>query len=112
MKQNLQFVRIRAGGEEYAQSLVLIWMIVWLIAEKQRLQGEYDLMEQKETLLFSIWERTQICFRQIKETLELSWSWFLSFEQEKVACSLAKQKRRRWNQKVEFQEQILPSLIQ
>ena len=78
MKQNLQFVRIRAGGEEYAQSLVLIWMIVWLIAEKQRLQGEYDLMEQKETLLFSIWERTQICFRQIKETLELSWSGFLS----------------------------------
>ena len=112
MKQNLQFVRIRAGGEKYAESLVLIWMIVWLLAEKQRLQGEYYLMEQKETLLFSIWERTQICFRQIKETLELSWSGFLSFEQENVACSLAKQKRRRWNQKVEFQEEILPSLIQ
>ena len=110
-KQNFSMYTIKAGSTNYAEAEVLLWFILWVITERQSLLGEYFHSEKKETIVFSVYEKSKLVFLQIKEMVCLSWSLFLDFTDETYLRYLSIKKRRRRNQNEEFHTAILPRLL-
>lgn len=111
LKQNFSMHTIKAGSTNYAEAEVLLWLILWVITERQSLLGEYFHSEKKETIVFSVYEKSKLVFLQIKEMVCLSWSLFLDFTDETYLRYLSIKKRRRRNQNEEFHTAILSGLL-
>lgn len=113
-KQNLKIQTLRAGTEAYGETVVLLWMLIWIITEKQVFLTEQFLKkkrEEQEKISYSCWELCRVAFSQIKEILCMSWSLFVDFKNEELYRYLAPSKRRRSNQNRDFHTNILPGLI-
>ena len=110
-KQNFSITTLKAGNTSYAETEVLLWLIIWVISEQQSFLTECFLVEKNKTITYSVYEKCKIAFLQIKEILYLSWSQFIDLTDEKYLRYLSKRKRCRKNQNDEFHEEILSSLI-
>ena len=113
-KQNLKIQTLRAGTEAYGETVVLLWMLIWIVTEKQVFLTEQFLKkkrEEQEKFSYSCWELCRVAFSQIKEILCMSWSLFVDFKNEETYRYLAPSKRRRSNQNRDFHTTILPGLI-
>lgn len=110
-KQNFSITTLKAGSTSHTETEVLLWLIIWVISERQSFLTECFLAEKKETVIYSVYEKCKVAFLQIKEILCLSWSQFLDLTDEKYSRYLKKRKRYRKNQNDEFHEEILPALI-
>ena len=110
-KQNFSITTLKAGSTSYAETEVLLWLIIWVISERQSFLTECFLARKKETVIYSVYEKCKVAFLQIKEILCLSWSQFLDLTDEKYSRYLKKRKRYRKNQNDEFHAEILPALI-
>ena len=110
-KQNFSITALKAGSTSYAETEVLLWLIIWIIPERQSFLTECFLVEKKETVIYSVYEKCKVAFLQIKEILCLSWSQFLDLTDEKYSRYLTKRKRYRKNQNDEFHSAILPGLL-
>lgn len=110
-KQNFSITTLKAGSTSYAETEVLLWLIIWVISERQSFLAESFLVQKKEMGKYSVYETCKITFCQIKEILCLSWSQFLDLTDEKYSRYLAKRKRYRKNQNDEFHSAILPGLL-
>lgn len=113
MKQNLRIHRIRAGSEAYAFTLIYLWLILWLITERNVIRAEQYFLEKENKLeRISSWDLYRVFFSKIKIILELSWSLLIS---EKDYFSLFRylstHKARRKNQNRTYQNEIKGSLI-
>ena len=113
-KQNLKITTLQQGSEAYAEAIVLLWMMIWLITEKQVFLTEQFLKkkeEEQKKIAYSNWEVCQVAFCQIKEILCMSWSLFVDLKNEAFSRYFSPQKRHRCNQNQIFHTEILPGLI-
>ncbi|MCI6675552.1 MAG: transposase, partial [Clostridiales bacterium] len=113
-KQHLSITTIRMGNPTYAEGMVLLWLIVWILVEKQVILAEQFLREnegKERAVRFSCWEKCRIVFLQTKEILCLSWSLFVDLKENAFHRFLSLRNRRRINQNEEFHTVILPGLI-
>lgn len=109
-KQNFSIHTIKAGSSAYAETEILLWLILWTIAERQSFQADCFLMQKWETS-YSTYEECKISFLQITEVVRLSWSLFVDLKDQKYMRYLSKKKRWRINQNDEFHSAVLPGLL-
>ena len=113
-KQNLSILTLRAGSEAYAEAVVLLWLLIWILTEKQVFLTERFLKEkedEQERIFYSCWELCRVAFFQTKEILCMSWSLFVDFKNEKLQRYLSPSKQHRINQNQDFHTNILPGLM-
>ena len=112
-KQSLSITSIKTGNTNYAEALVLLQLILWIIAERQSFFCECCLKEKRENreMPYSVYENCITAFMQIKTILCLPWGLFIDPADEKYFRFLSKQKRWRINQNEEFHTAILPGLL-
>lgn len=113
VKQSFSITTIKAGNTNYAEALVLLQLILWIIAEHQSFLCERILKEKTERMetIYSTYENCMIAFIQIKTILCLPWGLFIDLADEKYFRYLSKQKRWRINQNEAFHTAILPGLL-
>lgn len=114
-KQHLSITTIRVASEHYAEIMVLLWLLIWVLTEQQVLRMECVLKENRakreQNLALSNWEKCKYAYFQIKEILCLSWSLFVDFADTTIHRLLAVHNGKRNNQNQEFHTVILPGLI-
>ncbi len=110
-KQNFSITALKAGGTKYAETETLLWLIIWVMSERQSFLAEYFLKEKNETADYSVYEKCKLAFLQISEILCLSWSQFIDITDKKYSRYLSKRKRYRVNKNDEFHTAILPGLL-
>lgn len=113
-KQNLKITTLQQGSEAYAEAMVLLWMLIWLITEKQVFLSKQFLKkkeEEQKQIIYSNWEMCQVAFCQIKEILCMSWSLFVDVKNEAFSRYFLVRKRHRRNQNQVFHTDVLPSLL-
>ncbi len=111
LKQNFSITTLKAGSTNYAETEVLLWLIIWTIAERQLFLAECYFVEKDETINSSVYEKCKVSFLQIKEILCLPWGQFINLTDEKYSRYLSKRKRYIINQNDEFHTAILPGLL-
>ena len=109
-KQSFSITTVKAGSTRYAQSLVLLQLIIWIIAERQAFQCECYLRENRNKIC-STYENCKMAFIQIKTILCMEWSLFVDFADEEYLRFLSQRKRWRSNQSKEFHTTVLPGLL-
>lgn len=109
-KQNFSIHTIKAGSSAYAETETLLWLIIWIIAERQSFQAECFLIE-KQGISYSAYEECKISFTQVMDILCLSWSLFIDLTDKKYIRYFSKKQRRRINQNDEFHTAVLPGLL-
>lgn len=112
-KQSFSITTAKAGSKRYAETMILLQLIIWVIAERQAFLCECYLKEktEKEKTVYSTYENCKIAFEYIKTILCLSWGLFIDLTDEVYMKFLSQRKRRRNNQNEEFHTEILPSLL-
>lgn len=114
-KQHLSITTIRIASEAYAEVMILLWLLIWMITERQAIQIERILQEKKEqtgqSTILSCWEQCRYAYFQIKEILCFSWSLFVDFNNPNLSRLLAGHSGKRKNQNQEFRTSILPGLV-
>lgn len=110
-KQNFSITTLKAGNINYAETEVPLWLIIWVISERQSFLAECFLKEKNETADYSVYEKCKLAFLQIREILCLSWSQFIDITDKKYLRYLSKRKRYRVNKNDEFHTIILPGLL-
>ncbi len=113
LKQNFSITTTKAGSKQYAETMILLQVIIWVIAERQAFLCECYLKEKRgeEKTVYSTYENCKIAFEQIKMILCLSWGLFIDLTKEEYIRFLTQRKRWRNNQNEEFHTAILPRLL-
>lgn len=111
LKQNFSITTLKAGSTSYAETEVLLWLIIWVISERQQFLTECFLVQKEDTVHGFVYEKCKISFLQIKEILCLPWGQFLDFSDKKYLRYLSRKKQYRKNQNDEFHIAILPGLL-
>lgn len=112
-KQNFSITVAKAGSTRYAESLLLLQLIIWIMTERQAFECECYLRKNAENvnMVYSIYENCRIAFVQIKTILCLEWSIFLNPADKEYLRFLSQRKRWRSSQNEEFPTAILPGLL-
>ena len=110
-KQNFSVTSLKAGNTSYAETEVLLWLIIWAISERQLFLAECFLAGKGETVNCSLYEKCKISFLKIKEILCLPWAQFINFADKKYSRYLSRKKQYRKNQNDEFHTAILLGLL-
>lgn len=110
-KQNFSITTLKAGSTKYAETEVLLWLIIWVISERQSFLAECFLKEKNEIADYSVYEKSKLAFLQIREILCLSWSQFIDITNKKYLRYLSKRKRHRINKNDGFHTAILSGLL-
>ena len=110
-KQNFSITTLKAGSTKYAETEVLLWLVIWAMSERQQFLAECFLAGKKETVNCPVYEKCKIYFVQIKEILCLQWGKFINFTDKKYSRYLSRKKQYRKNQNDEFHTAILPGLL-
>lgn len=112
-KQSFSITRVKAGSTRYAETLVLLQLIIWIIAEHQAFEFERYLRENDENrnTVYSIYENSRIAFIQIKTILCLEWSLFIDLADKEYRRFLSQRNRWRSNQNEEFHTTVLSGLF-
>ena len=61
-KQNFSVTSLKAGNKNYAETEVLLWLIIWAISERQLFLAECSLAGKGETVNYSLYEKCKISF--------------------------------------------------
>ena len=78
IKQHFSITKIRPCSLKYAQALVLLWLIIWTLVERQVYQAELFLIEKKMDMSrFSLWEFSSYFFESLKNMIESQWATLL-----------------------------------
>lgn len=112
-KQSFSITTIKAGSTRYAETRILLQLIIWILAEHQAFACERYLREkdEKEHRVYSIYENSRIAFIQIKTILCLEWSLFIDLADKEYRRFLSQRNRWRSNQNEEFHTTVLSGLF-
>ena len=110
-KQNFSITTLKAGSTKYAETEVLLWLVIWAVSERQQFLAECFLAGKGETVNCPVYEKCKVSFVQIKEILCLPWAQFINFADKKYSRYLSRKKQYRKNQNDEFHTAILPGLL-
>ena len=103
-------VVITSLNARYCEEEILLWLILWTIAECQAFQAECFFTEKKQ-VSYTTYEECKISFIQVISSLCLPWSLFVDLTDKKYIRYLSKKQRWRRNQKDEFYSAVLPGLL-
>lgn len=113
LKQNLSITVAKAGSKQYAETMILLQLIIGVIVEGQQFQFECCLRKKAAELdkefAFSLYENSRTAFEKIKTILCLSWALFVEPTDDYIRF-MARKKQRRTNQNEEFHSIVLPGL--
>lgn len=109
-KQNFSVTSLKSGSSSYAGTEVLLWLIIWVISERQMFVAECFLARKGETVNCPVYEKYKVSFLQIREILCLSWGQFINFADKKYSRYLSKKQYQK-NQNDKFHTAILPGLL-
>ena len=110
-KQNFSITTLKAGSTKYAETEVLLWLVIWAVSERQQFLAECFLAGKGETVNCPVYEKCKVFFVQIKEILCLPWAQFINFADKKYSRYLSRKKQYRKNQNDEFHTAILLGLL-
>ncbi len=110
-KQNFSITTLKAGSTKYAETEVLLWLVIRAIPERQQFLAECFLAGKKEAVNRPVYEKCKVYFLQIKEILCMPWGQFINFTDKKYLRYLSRKKQYRKNQNDEFHTAILPGLL-
>jgi len=92
-KQNFFIISLKAGSTSYAETEVLLWLVVWAVSEKQIFLAGCFLARKEGTVNYTLYEKCKISFLQIKEILCLSWEQFIDFTDKNYSRCLVRKKQ-------------------
>lgn len=114
IKQNFKIQTIRAASETYALCLIYLWLIIWMLVERQVIRAERYLKEKElDFERISQWDLCRFYFIRTVKLLELSWSLFLDPKEDIYLLNnyLSVHVSRRKNQNYTFHSDVMDSLI-
>ena len=75
IKQHFKITKIRPCSAKYGEALVLLWLIIWALVEKQAYLAEIHLYEKGASMdRFSPWMFTSYFFEKQKTMIESQWA--------------------------------------
>jgi len=75
IKQHFKVTKIRPSSLKYGQALVLLWLIIWALVERQTYLAEIRLFEKgMEMERFSPWVYSSYFFQRLKTMIESLWA--------------------------------------
>ena len=78
IKQHFKITKIRPCSTKYGEALVLLWLIIWAMVEKQAYLAELYLVEKGADMSrFSPWTFTSYFFERQKTMIESRWATLL-----------------------------------
>jgi len=79
IKQHFKISKIRLATDKYVQALILLWLIIWAIAERQTIAAERLIISKHlNAHRLSLWNLSSYFFKRIKTIIELSWPTLLN----------------------------------
>ena len=105
IKQHFKVTKIRPSSQKYGEALVLLWLIIWAMVERQVYQAEIHLIEKGNDMnRFSPWLYCSYFFHRLKTMIESLWATILDpiADIEKIAAKLENHKQSRINQYFEY----------
>ena len=70
-KQNLGIKTIRIASQQYAKAMIYLWLIIFLMTEKNFIKCRLTLEYLQEEPYVSIWQNFKFLFCKIRNILEL-----------------------------------------
>lgn len=70
-KQNLGIKTIRIASQQYAKAMICLWLIIFLITERNLIKCRLTLEYLQENPYISIWQNFKFSFCKIRNILEL-----------------------------------------
>jgi hypothetical protein len=101
IKQHFTVTKIRPSTLKYGKALILLWLIIWALVEKQMYQAErYMIEKEMDMSRFYPWALTSFFFVRVKMIIESLWATLLDLEADIViiAEKLQNHKQDRLNQ--------------
>ena len=78
IKQHFKVTKIRPSSQKYCEAVVLLWLIIWSLVEKQVYLAEIHLIEKGIDMnRFSPWVYSSYFFQKIKTMIESLWATIL-----------------------------------
>ena len=105
IKQHFKVTKIRPSSEKYAKALILLWLIIWALAERQAIAAEQYLIEKKLDMnRFSTWNLSYLFFHRIKSIIESAWATLVDVSDDilLIAKCLQNHKGSRVNQYYQY----------
>ena len=106
IKQHFKVTKIRASSLKYGQALVLLWLIIWALVERQVYLAEIHLIEKgMDMRRFSPWAYSSYFFNRLKTMIESLWATILDpiADIDVIAAKLQNHKQHnRLNQYFEY----------
>jgi len=106
IKQHFKVTKIRPCSAKYGEALVLLWLIIWALVERQSYLAELYLLEKGADMSrCSQWQITSYFFERQKILIEMQWAILLDpmADIEIIAEKLQNHKRHdRPNQNFEY----------
>ena len=101
IKQHFKVTKIRPSTLKYGKALILLWLIIWSLVEKQAFLAEIYMIEKgMDMSLFSPWANTSFFFQRVRMTIESLWASLIDTETDIliIAKKLQNHKQDRINQ--------------
>jgi len=101
IKQHFSVTKIRPSSLKYGKALILLWLIIWALVEKQAYQAErYMIEKEMDMSRFYPWALTSFFFVRVKMIIESLWATLLDLEDDIsiIAAKLQNHKQDRLNQ--------------
>jgi len=75
IKQHLKITKIRPSSSKYAHALILLWLIIWAITERQTVMAEmYIKAKNMDLSRLSPWSLSSFFFIRLKTVIESIWA--------------------------------------
>jgi len=81
IKQFFKVQKLRKATLEHSEALVLLWLIIWAMAERQAIAAEiYLLNKHADMTLYSPWTMCDFFFRRFQATFNSLWAFCFDFK--------------------------------
>lgn len=75
IKQHLKITKIRPASKKYVHALILLWLIIWVVVERQTIMAELCIIQKKMDLTrVSLWTLSSFFFFRVKMIIESVWT--------------------------------------
>jgi hypothetical protein len=105
IKQHFKVTKIKDSSIKYAKSLILLWLIIWAMVERQSIAAEMHMIKKEMDMSrLSPWTLTSFFFQRVKMIIESLWATIIDPVEDIdiIAQCLQNHKGSRINQYFEY----------
>ena len=113
IKQFLCVQRIKKASMEHSKILILLWILIWSIVEREATEAEIQLFNKGEDLsLYSLWLMSSFAFNRLKTWINSLWVFAYDSNDHLILLyqKLRNHKSRRLNRYADFRFATTPAL--